>query len=277
MLRALELAFQGVTKTATMGFKGVTAGHVSRFALGGVAGGVIGWGAGDSYTSTGQLTDAMKGAAVGAFGLAGAGAAVGLARRHGLKAIKGGLREEKYRGYQAARRYIDQYPDPGLLTTGKYQGPARTGGFTPAGRSGAYSGSGPFRMEGPPAVSDSAKRRWAMENATRFAPTVQLGTGTAKAAGKVARFALENPLVLVGGAAGAYALTSNPGGTSPTLDGAKVNTRYNQQAIAAENMQRGVAPAGMTGSAPQMMSSWHKQMQMSTGGLVQGLHAGRHG
>lgn len=78
---------------------------------------------------------------------------------------------------------------------------------------------------------------------------------------------------------------------SPTIEGAEVNTRYDQQVIAAAEL--GQIGTGAVGSAPEMRQSfeyanWMQQvgsmvrespagrMAQSATGLVQGLHAGRH-
>ena len=68
---------------------------------------------------------------------------------------------------------------------------------------------------------------------------------------------------------------------SPTLSGARVNARYDQQAIAIDQMAGGIAPTGDVMTAPQMFGSTtpnqaRNAFQNSTYGLTQGLHRNRH-
>lgn len=94
------------------------------------------------------------------------------------------------------------------------------------------------------------------------------------------RFAFEHPFLVGGGIAAGYGALSIAHNkqplASPTLEGAEVNTRYDEQAIAAEMMRTGPAPTGMVGPSASMMGPYHRAMQGSTAGLVQGLHRGRH-
>lgn len=108
------------------------------------------------------------------------------------------------------------------------------------------------------------------------------GWGLTKMAGKATAFALENPL-LVGGVAGAaYGISqigraSGQSSLSPTMEGAAVNTNYNQQAMQAEEMRSMfVNPPGLMGSAPEYQQTMQR-LQNSTRGLGFGLHARRHG
>lgn len=101
-----------------------------------------------------------------------------------------------------------------------------------------------------------------------------------KAALGAGRFAFEHPLLVGGLAAGAYgaAILGAPEG-SPTLTGARVSQRYGQQEVAAMKMTGGTGTigGGMVGSAPRMMSTFHRGFQQSTVGLVGGLNRARHG
>jgi len=108
------------------------------------------------------------------------------------------------------------------------------------------------------------------------------------------------PYLIAGGAvAGGVALlgATQRGATqnleSPTLGGAQVNIRYDQQMMAAQEL--GQIGVGSIGAAPQMVERFQRATMMdqvgslarrtpggrvladSANGLVQGLHAGRHG
>lgn len=108
---------------------------------------------------------------------------------------------------------------------------------------------------------------------------------TGKSAGKMglglASFAIQHPVGIAAAGAGIYGLsyaTRIAGPSSPTMRGAKVNTRYDRQAIAAQEMNAGVlAPTGMVGTMPMMARPMQDALQNSTDGLVQGLNRGRHG
>ena len=114
----------------------------------------------------------------------------------------------------------------------------------------------------------------------------KLGTGVARKEagryGKIALFAFEHPVLTAGVVGGAMVAGELSGFTkdpfiSPTLSGANINTKYNQQAIAAQELQTSmIAPVGAIGTAPQMLGNMHRTMMGSTQGLVQGLHRGRH-
>jgi hypothetical protein len=101
---------------------------------------------------------------------------------------------------------------------------------------------------------------------------------TATGAGQVGGFMLKYPLATAGVVGGAV-LVSNSLNSSPTMSGAKVNTKYDQQQMALTEMHSGTgAPgAGRIGTAPEMMGRFQRAHQQSTAGLVQGLHRGRHG
>ena len=92
---------------------------------------------------------------------------------------------------------------------------------------------------------------------------------------------MKHPVGLAAAGAGIYGLayaTRLAGPDSPTIRGAKVNTRYDRQAMAAEQMQSGgMLPMGQTGTYPQMARPMQQAMERSTEDLVQGLHRGRHG
>jgi hypothetical protein len=91
-------------------------------------------------------------------------------------------------------------------------------------------------------------------------------------------FTLKHP-VAVGAAAGAGYLAYNYDSSmeSPTLSGGQMNTQWNQQAIAAEEIQMGqYSSSGSMGSAPQMVNKIQDNFTRSTQGLVQGLHRSRH-
>jgi len=136
-------------------------------------------------------------------------------------------------------------------------------------------GAGLF-MKAPSVLGGVASMAW---KGRGVAGAVGMGAGSmALGAGK---FAFNNPLTAMGIAGGIYGATqlnATSVGTSPTMSGARVNTAYNQQAIAMDEMTMGgAAGLGMVGTAPQMMNNYHRALQQSTQGLTQGLHRGRHG
>jgi len=142
---------------------------------------------------------------------------------------------------------------------------------------------------------------------TGVAKLARGGTKLATKAGstgiRLANFAAEHPALVagtIGAAVGGAALVRGVGVgrgelqpmESPTLEGAEVNTRYDQQVAAAQQM--GQIGGGQLGAAPQMReqfeyANWMSQvgqiaagtpggrMAQSAHGLVQGLHSGRHG
>lgn len=99
---------------------------------------------------------------------------------------------------------------------------------------------------------------------------------------KAGRFALEHPVGLAAAGLGAYGVTQMLGaygqsGISPSMQGAAVKTDWNQQAMQAEDISSiFVNPPGVIGSSSQYRQQMSK-LHNSTHGLVQGLHAGRHG
>jgi len=103
----------------------------------------------------------------------------------------------------------------------------------------------------------------------------------AKTALSVTSFAIKNPLTtvgIIGGGAYAYKSLSSGGfGESPTLSGSRVSANYDQQSIAAERMNSGIAPIGQVGPVTSMMGPGQARFEHSTEGLVNGLHRGRHG
>jgi hypothetical protein len=104
-----------------------------------------------------------------------------------------------------------------------------------------------------------------------------MSKGVGGAAAAVGGFAMRHPFVTAGAVGGGYLAMNSPGMGSPTLEGAVVNMKYDQQAMAAQELMTGVAPTGNIGAAPQMMGPWHRTLQQSTHGLVQGMHSSRHG
>jgi len=101
------------------------------------------------------------------------------------------------------------------------------------------------------------------------------------AAKKMMAFAAKNPrktALGIGALYGASVYNNATMGTSPTMSGSQVNTEYNKQAIAMDQMTMGgTIGLGMVGTAPQMMNRYHHALQQSTHGLTLGLHRGRHG
>ena len=100
---------------------------------------------------------------------------------------------------------------------------------------------------------------------------------------KIGGFALKHPVATAAIAGGGYMAATGVGMgqpmSSPTLEGATVDTRYDQQMMAMSELQQSaaaVAPTGQVGTAPMMMGPYHRALQRSTSGLVQGLHRGRH-
>lgn len=126
-------------------------------------------------------------------------------------------------------------------------------------------------------------------SAAGFAWKNRMPHHAASGALKAGRWAFENPGKIMAGAGLLYggaklneAAVGQLPSTSPTLDGVKVNTSYNQQMIAAAQM--GQIGTGTTGTAPQMYPSFQREAYKSarrmspdtTSGLVQGLHRSRH-
>jgi hypothetical protein len=139
---------------------------------------------------------------------------------------------------------------------------------------GASIGAGASLLLGGGAALGKRVTRQHLQKGVVGATKGAIGLGRAGMA--VGGFMMRHPIATAGIAGAALLATNPPGGSSPTLSGAQVNVRYDQQEIAAKNMQSSVSPMGMHGAAPQMMNSWHRAMQSSTAGLVQGLHQGRH-
>lgn len=122
-----------------------------------------------------------------------------------------------------------------------------------------------------------AKASWSAAAGRMYGVGKRLG----KAGLGLASFAIQHPVGIAAAGAGIYGLayaTRVAGPGSPTLRGARVNTQYDRQAIAAAEMNAGVlAPSGMVGTMPQMARPMQEAMMQSTQGIVQGMHRGRHG
>lgn len=107
------------------------------------------------------------------------------------------------------------------------------------------------------------------------------GKGVGKTGLSLASFAIQHPVGIAAAGAGIYGLsyaTRIAGPGSPTMRGARVNTQYDRQAAAAQEMNEGIlAPTGMVGTMPMMARPMQDALQNSTDGLVQGLNRGRHG
>lgn len=123
----------------------------------------------------------------------------------------------------------------------------------------------------------------ALMSSPNLAGTItRAGAGAIGAGASVAGFAMKHPFITAGGGAGiygAYNWATSPGTpSSPTLQGAKVNTDYDAQMIASEFMTSGsYVPQGNIGPAPVMMGKTQRAFQNSADGLTLGLHRGRHG
>jgi hypothetical protein len=104
------------------------------------------------------------------------------------------------------------------------------------------------------------------------------GIGVGKIATRAVGFAARHPYLTAGVAAGTYAAAAYKPMSSPTMSGVKVNTDYNRQLLAADDMTAGsgTVAGSPVGPAPVMMGRYHRAMQRSTDGLVQGLHRSRH-
>lgn len=236
-----------------------TGGPIGRMALGGTIGGTAGYLGSDYNSPTMQFGAVAKGAI---FGAAAGGASWAMPRM-----ARGAWRLNMMAGRNILRR-TEAAADRAFI------GPRLPGGFTSPIKEGASSSIRARRIKefASSPVGLAGKGLW--------------GAGK-KAAGPAGRglkgaawFALEHPVMTLGAGAAAfggwsYLQSDTP---SPTMTGATMNVNYNQQAIAAQELQMGmISPSGMVGTAPQMMGRMHRAMMQSTYGLTQGLHRGRHG
>jgi hypothetical protein len=236
---------------------GVTGGTVQRTAVWGGIGAGVGYATSDSESPTNRFLDTIRGATIGA------GVSLGL--KAGSMAAKASPGLVNAQGIKQAAR------------NRKMHGLSRR-----AVKKGKASWIGP---EGPrlPSGAFSRGEEQAMSVSYQFmqSPLAKGTRGLADMMATGGRFAVNHPYMLAGGALGGAAVMSYEGqGTglhqsSPTLEGAEMNTRYDQQAIAAQEL--GQMGAGLRGSYPMMSGPWNRAMQQSTHGLVQGLHMGRHG
>lgn len=252
---------RGARYTAKGAWKGATAGPIGRTAFGAGVGAAAGF-LGTDYESPTLTANAMlRGAMFG--GLAGFGTAtVGKVAAKGLKANQA----------LGRRAYLNQLSGP-RLPSGDFFSYGATGGpFNP--QEAMRRSIGPFTAFGSSPMG-FATRKFGKAGA-------KVGRGGGKYFSKAAMFALEHPIA-TGGIIGGGVIAGKLSGVtedpfiSPTMTGVKVNTKYDQQAIAASELQASmISPIGAVGSAPQMMGNMHRTMMQSTGGLVQGLHRGRH-
>lgn len=229
-------------------------------AIGGGVGAVTGYASSDANNPTNLLMDTLRGAALGAGAVFGARAA-----------------------YSGARKGV-----PKLFNTAGLKAAHHEKRMFSMSRKAVAKGKADYIQVGPrlPSGAFSPAEEQAMSYTHQLAtsPLARFGKGTYANAAAVGKFIKKHPYA-VGGVIGGATLAANlPGESSPTMTGAKVNTRYDQQAIAAMELQTGVGAAGSNlgaggafGAAPQMMGRFHRAHQASTAGLVQGLHRGRHG
>ena len=222
----------------------------------------VGAGAGflssDANSPTNKFYDTLRGAALGG--------SASLLASGGISALKRSPQLLNTRGIKNARtlRNIDGPRGPG----GRLYGVGQIG---PSMKTGAFT--------------SQENQAMSYMHQLKTSPLGSVTRGAMSGVASAGKFIAKHPYATAG-AVGVGMLAANPLGTaggsmqprsSPTMSGAKVNIKYNEQEIMSEQMQSGVAPVGQYGSASQMMNSWHKAMQSSTAGLVQGLHKGRHG
>lgn len=254
VLRGAKYAGKGM-------WRGATAGPIGRTAFGAGVGATVGFFGSDyespTLTANAVLRGAMFGAVTG-FGTATAG-----------RAAMKGLRANQALGRRA---YMSKLAGPRMAS----------GDFFSYGAIGAPLTEKEVlrRMVGPATAFKSSPLGFITGRFGRAG--VRGGKGLGKLVQKTAMFALEHP-VATAGIIGAGALAGAATGftedpfVSPTLSGANVSTKYNQQAIAARELQMSmIAPVGAVGPAPQMLGNMQRKMMQSTDGLVQGLHRGRH-
>jgi hypothetical protein len=163
-------------------------------------------------------------------------------------------------------------------------------------------------MYGPKTLADTQAASYMHQ--AKISPLASMGRGAfgagqaaASGAARAGAFGLDHFGAIAGVAAAGATGAAILGGvgkhqgsiqsmSSPTLDGAKMNADYNQQAIAAGEL--GQIGGGQVGTASQMAGNFEYATWMQTvgsmasnttggrlaasaGGVVQGLHAGRHG
>jgi len=234
-------------------------GPLGRAGVAGTIGGIYGF-----ATSPLEGFDALGDAASwGTFGaLLGAGSwAV-------PRAIKGSWKTNQAIG-RGTNRIISRFKDwrQGMPRLKEFQ---RTSPFV----------KGPMHAGG---SANLARGGWANFKASPMGVTSRGAVGFGK---RLGTFAMYHPgLTIAGvGAVGVGGALALGGERSPTMAGADVNVRYDQQMIAAQDIMAGsIAPMGGIGTYPQFVemeqrrAAQRQQMRNSTSGLVQGLHRGRHG
>ena len=157
-------------------------------------------------------------------------------------------------------------------------GSAFKGAMLGAGIAGAPSGI--MKIKNSPSARSFIGKSLTRGGKDLFSGAMSAGRGALKAGD----FALRHstPLGLAGigiaGASGFAGRNDNQTLSSPTLSGARVNTNYGQQEYTAAGMRSGtgMAGTGRIGSIQSMSQPMRRAMRDSTGGLVQGLHRGRH-
>lgn len=247
-------------------WKGATAGPMGRSAFGAAVGGTIGF-LGSDYNSPTLTADAaIRGALVGAI--------TGFGTAMAPKVARGAYRANMALGRRAFNRTM---VGP-RLPTGTFFSNTGTGIFSRLARRGQV---GPRLPGGAFSSTDAIADRMALGMSPGASMLRGMTSGAVGAGGlafRAGRFAFEHPLA-VGAIAGGTMLAANAAGmpSSPTMSGVEMKANYNEQAMAAAELQMsGIAPMGMVGSAPQMMGEINRAMMQSTQGLVQGLHRGRH-
>jgi len=222
--------------------------------LGAAVGGIGGFASSDSNSPTQRFYDTLGGAAVGAMAVGGVRAGIGAARL----GARGIMARSKVR-----------IPNK-LDVTQFYKNAAGER------KSLSYSVFSPGEKYRPMTGGEFA---W---NSAKGAAGSLYDTG--KVAGKLGLGAVSFGLAYPGtiavaglGALGVMHAYGMVGERSPTLRGKQVNMAYDKQAIAAQEMNTGMAPMGSAGTYPQMQKPMQRALQQSTEGLVQGMHKSRHG
>lgn len=246
-----------VKKTAGAMLSGNTMARTAAWTGVGAATGFI---TSESNNPTNRFYDALRGAGIGM------GASLGVTA--GAKAGKWAVNTKGIKQAYNLKNQVGPRMASGAFSMGG----------APAGSYGPLLKGGHFTRASQEAASYTAQ--------ISKSPIAAMGRGAIGMGKKVGSFAFNHPVGLAAGVGvvGGATLLANTSPASPTMSGAEVNTRYDQQAIAAMEMQTGTGAAGMGlggagrfGSAPEMMGHFHRAHQASTAGLVQGLHRGRHG
>lgn len=230
---------------------GTGAGRMAFTTLGG---GIYGGMTSESESATGVFSDVLRGAGMGAA----VGAGINLAPDASRMAGRAGSRFAKRQFNKFSQRF--KSPIGPRMANGQFNSLSSNGQLGPRRQFGEF-----FSHE--------------KQGARRFAESKPF---------RLARWSMENPMAIAGGAAAAGIGMAylqgkwNPDprtgvSGSPTMQGVQMNANYDQQANASTLLQSNNYSLGRIGSTPQMMNRYHSALQESTVGLTQGLHRGRHG